>query len=110
MGISDKEAHLRSIIKAVSYRLLAAIVTTTIVFAFTRRIVLSLGVGAVEAVAKVICYYIHERMWSFISFGRKKHPLSSLPVNKPLGEKDMEIIKSKLKELGYISEDQNGRT
>ena len=101
----SKEAHLRSIMKAVSYRLLASLATSTIVFAFTRKIILSLGVGAVEAVAKVFCYYIHERMWSFIGFGQKKHPLSSLPVNRPLEEKDMEEVKKKLKDLGYISED-----
>jgi len=105
MRTQSREAHLRSIMKAVSYRLLAAIVTTTIVFVFTRKIILSLGVGAVEAVAKIICYYMHERFWSFIKFGQKKHPLSSLPVNRPLKEKDMEEIKKKLKELGYISED-----
>ena len=56
---THEDAHLRSIMKAVSYRLLAAITTTTIVFVFTRKIALSLGIGAVEAVAKVICYYIH---------------------------------------------------
>ena len=105
-----EDARLRSIMKAVSYRLLAAITTTTIVFVFTRRIALSLRIGAVEAVAKIICYYIHERLWSFIGFGQKKHPLSSLPIEKPLDKKDMEIIKNKLKELGYISEEQNGRT
>lgn len=105
MRNDHKEAHLRSIMKAVSYRLLAAIATTTIVFVFTRRIVLSLSVGAVEAVAKVICYYMHERLWSSISFGKKEHPLSSLPVNRPLDEKDMQEIKKKLKELGYIDKD-----
>ena len=102
---THSDAHTRSIMKAISYRLLAAIVTTTIVFVFTRKIVLSLGVGVVEAIAKIFCYYVHERLWSFIKFGQKKHPLSSLPVNKPLDEKDMEEIKKKLKELGYISED-----
>jgi len=101
----EKEAHLRSILKAVSYRLLAAIATMTIVFVFTRRIVLSVGVGLVESVAKIICYYIHERAWSFIGFGKDKHPLSSLPVSKPLAEEDMEIIRKKLKDLGYIDED-----
>ncbi len=100
-----KEAHLRSIMKAVSYRLLAAVATTTIAFVFTRRLVISLGIASVEAVAKVFCYYIHERLWSFIKFGQKKHPLSSLPVNRPLEEKDMEEIKNKLKELGYIDGD-----
>lgn len=101
----DKEAHLRSIFKAISYRLLAAIATSTIVFFFTRRIALSIGVGLVESVAKIICYYLHERVWSSIGFGKKKHPLSSLPVSKPLTEEDMEIVKNKLRDLGYIDED-----
>ncbi len=100
-----KDAHRRSILKAVSYRVFAAVVTMTIVFAFTRKIALSLGVGLVEAVAKIICYYFHERLWSFIKIGKKEHPLSELPVEKPLKEKDMEIIRKKLKELGYISGD-----
>ena len=100
-----KDAHTRSILKAVSYRVLAAIATTTIVFIFTRKLLLSLGVGLVESAAKILCYYIHERAWSFIGFGKKQHPLSSLPVNKPLEEKDMEEVKQKLKDLGYISED-----
>jgi uncharacterized membrane protein len=100
-----KEAHIRSIMKAVSYRLLAAVATTTIAFVFTRRLIISLGIASVEAVAKVFCYYVHERLWSFIKFGQKKHPLSSLPVNRPLEEKDMEEIKNKLKELGYIDGD-----
>jgi len=101
----DKEAHLRSILKAVSYRLLAAIATSMIVFVFTRRIALSIGVGLVESIVKIICYYLHERAWSFIGFGTKRHPLSSLPVSKPLTDGDMEIIKDKLKDLGYIDED-----
>ena len=100
----NKEAHLRSILKAVSYRLLAAIATGTIAYVFTRRLDISLGIASIEAVAKIVCYYIHERFWSFIKFGQKKHPLSSLPVNRSLEQKDMEEIKKKLRELGYISE------
>lgn len=105
MGRHEREAHLRSIMKAVSYRLCAAIVTTTIAFIFTRRFALSVGIGAVEALVKIIFYYLHERVWSFIGVGHKKHPLSSLPVNRPLDEKSMGIIKDKLDELGYISND-----
>ena len=107
MGTHVKEAHLRSIMKAVSYRLCAAIATTTIVYVFTRRYILSLGIGAVEAIVKIIFYYLHERVWSFIGVGHKKHPLSSLPMDRPLDEKSMEIIRDKLKELGYISEDED---
>jgi len=105
MGIQSKEAHLRSILKAVSYRLLASIATGSIAYVFTRRLDISLAIASVEAVAKVICYYLHERLWSFIKIGQKDHPLSSLPVNKPLEQKDMEEVRKKLKDLGYISED-----
>lgn len=101
----EREAHLRSIMKAVSYRLCAAIATTTIAFVFTRRFALSLGIGAVEAIVKIIFYYLHERVWSFIGVGHKKHPLSSLHINRPLDDKSMEIIKNKLRELGYIGKD-----
>ncbi|MHC4060207.1 MAG: DUF2061 domain-containing protein [Planctomycetota bacterium] len=100
-----REAHLRSIMKAVSYRFCAAVVTTTVFFIFTRKLILSIGAGAVEALAKIVFYYVHERFWSKIRFGQPKHPLSSLQLNKPVDEKDIEIIKDKLKELGYISED-----
>ena len=64
-----------------------------------------MAVGAVEVVTKLILYYFHERIWGLLGIGRKEHPLSSLPVKKPLSEKSMEEIKNKLKELGYISED-----
>ena len=105
MGAPSKEAHLRSMLKAVSYRLLASIATALIAFAFTRRFGLSLGIASVEAITKVIFYYLHERMWSFIKIGRKDHPLSPLPVNRPLEQKDMEEVRRKLKDLGYINDD-----
>ena len=100
-----KDAHHRSILKAISWRVFATFTTMSIVFIFTRKPVLSLGIGGVEVVVKLILYYLHERIWGFLGVGRKEHPLASFPVKRPLEEKDAEIIKSKLKELGYISED-----
>ncbi|MDK1030981.1 MAG: DUF2061 domain-containing protein [Planctomycetia bacterium] len=100
-----KDRHRRSILKAISYRVLAAIATTTIVFVFTREPLLSIGIGLAEAVVKIIFYYVHERVWSSIPFGKDEHPLSSLPVKRALKEKDMATIKKKLQELGYLSED-----
>ena len=74
------------------------------VLAFTRELVLSVGVGAIEATTKLILYYLHERMWSFIGIGTKVHPLSALPVARSLEEKDMAVIENQLKDLGYISD------
>jgi adenylylsulfate kinase len=104
MGIY-KDAHYRSIIKSLSWRVFATLSTILIVFAFTRKLVLSLGVGAVEIVVKLILYYFHERIWGVIPFGRKKHPLSDLSVSGPVKKEDIAIIKEKLRQLGYISEE-----
>ncbi len=96
------ETHTRTIAKAISWRALATLTTMTIVFLFTRRIMLSLGVGLAEILAKITFYYVHERVWDKVSWGKSKHPLARLAVKRELEPEDMEIIKNKLKELGYM--------
>lgn len=103
--VTYKDARHRSILKALSWRICASITTMLIFFAFTGRLVLALGAGAVEVVVKLVLYYLHERAWVCLGIGRKEHPLSSLPVNKSLEGKDMDEVRMKLKELGYISKD-----
>ena len=100
-----RDGHHRSILKAISWRVCATITTMLIVFLLTGRIDIALGAGGIEVVAKLILYYLHERVWGHFGFGRKEHPLSSLPVDRPLDEDDIEEVKSKLKDLGYICED-----
>ncbi|UCC94923.1 MAG: DUF2061 domain-containing protein [Candidatus Omnitrophota bacterium] len=104
----NSEGHSRSIVKALSWRACATLATMLIVFVFTRRVVISLGVGAVEVVVKLILYYFHERIWGVVAFGRKEHPLSHLPIKSEIKKEDMEKIKAKLKELGYIDEKDAG--
>jgi adenylylsulfate kinase len=65
------ETHARSVAKAVSWRILGTIATSAIVFAFTRRWALSLFVGGLEFVLKVGLYWVHERAWDRLGFGRK---------------------------------------
>ena len=36
----------------------------------TDELALSLGVGAVEAVTKMCLYYLHERLWLHVRWGR----------------------------------------
>ena len=96
------ETHKRSIIKAASWRVFGMIATTLIVFAFTKKIALSIGVGLAEAAAKILLFYLHERIWGKISWGYIKHPLSKIPIKEELTQEDLSIIKNKLEELGYI--------
>ena len=65
------ENHSRSIVKALSWRIMATFLTILIVYVFTKRMVLSLGIGAVEVFTKMFFYYLHERVWIKVSWGRK---------------------------------------
>lgn len=64
-----KESHLRSLIKAVSWRIFGTIVTVFISYLITQKISFAIYIGLIEFVAKIICFYFHERMWSIIPFG-----------------------------------------
>ena len=68
------ESNSRSIAKAISYRLLGSISTALIVFVFSGNATVSLGVGVADMVTKIALYYLHERLWNYISFGRQKPP------------------------------------
>lgn len=64
------DTHTHSVLKAISWRILATTATILIVFAFTGRLVLSASVGAVEIVVKLVLYYFHERIWLSIACGK----------------------------------------
>ena len=68
------DSNTRSIAKAVSYRLLGSICTAAIVFIFSGSISTSIGVGALDVILKIALYYVHERLWNHISFGRPRPP------------------------------------
>jgi uncharacterized membrane protein len=68
------ESNTRSLAKAVSYRLLGSAMTAVIVLLWTGRPGLSFGVGLFDMVAKIGLYFVHERIWNHISFGRPKPP------------------------------------
>ena len=97
-----KEGHTRSIIKAMSWRFSGAFFTVLIVFIFTKKITLSLGVGCVELLVKGVLYYLHERVWNKISWGKPKHPLEDIRVKKELSEEDKKKVEEQLKSLGYM--------
>lgn len=66
------ESHKRSIAKAITWRIIAVIITTSTAYFFTREVALSLGIGMVDSVIKMFTYYGHERLWNRIEFGRRE--------------------------------------
>ena len=67
-----RDTHSRSVAKAVSWRIMGTLATSIIVFAFTRRWALSLFVGVIEFVSKIGLFWLHERMWDRITFGKQE--------------------------------------
>jgi uncharacterized membrane protein len=96
------ETHARTVIKAVSWRVIASLTTMTIIYVLTREWVLTLGAGVVEATSKMLFYYLHERAWGKIGWGKQSHPLENIPVTRELEPEDRDKIEQQLRDLGYM--------
>jgi uncharacterized membrane protein len=68
------DSNTRSIAKAISYRLLGSTGTALLVFLFSGDVTTSVGVGAIDMVLKIALYYVHERLWNHIPYGRPRPP------------------------------------
>jgi adenylylsulfate kinase len=68
------DTQRRSILKTVSWRVVATIVTSVVTYVVTDRIDLAITVGLGDSIVKFFTYYLHERMWSKIRFGQVRPP------------------------------------
>ena len=62
-NITQYESRLRSLVKAISWRVIATLTTMLITWWVTANVNAAMLVGSVEFVAKFIIYYAHERVW-----------------------------------------------
>jgi adenylylsulfate kinase len=63
------ESHLRSFIKAISWRFFATMTTMVITFLITHQLTFALYVGFFEFFSKIFLFYLHERIWGYIPIG-----------------------------------------
>jgi uncharacterized membrane protein len=66
------EKPIRSLAKAISWRIVASFTTIFLVFIFTGNLVLSGTIGFSELLLKPLIYFIHERVWNLSDFGRQR--------------------------------------
>ena len=64
------EAHFRSLVKAISWRVTGSIDTFVISWAITGKLGIAGTIAAVEVITKIVLYYLHERAWSLVPWGR----------------------------------------
>lgn len=69
-----KESNTRTLAKTISWRITATLTTTIIVYILTGQIDTAIEVGLLEMIAKLMFYYVHERLWDKIKFGRYEVP------------------------------------
>lgn len=62
----------RSFVKAVSWRATGTVDTMVIAFLVTGKFKLAISIGFIEVFTKICLFYVHERIWNQLSFGRVK--------------------------------------
>ena len=124
-----KETNKRSIVKGISWRVVATTTTIIIVYFFFGRLDLAIAAGLIESVLKVGLYWAHERAWFKVRWGKKKiEPFNLWFTGLPLSGKttiadkvyaeleklhipieriDSKDIRELIPDIGYSREDRN---
>lgn len=124
-----RETNKRSIVKGISWRVVATTTTILIVYVFFGRLDLAIAAGLIETVLKVALYWGHEKVWQKIHWGKKKiEPFNlwftGLPLSGkttiadkvyaeleklhiPLERIDSKDIRDLIPDIGYTREDRN---
>lgn len=67
----EMESHSRSLAKALSWRVFALAITTGVSYMLSESVAVAVSIGVVDSAIKIGAYYMHERAWMNIRFGRK---------------------------------------
>jgi len=80
MFLRAPEGHGRSILKAISWRMLGSIDTFVISYFITGKLVFAASIASVETFTKIVLFYFHERAWAFVPMGRADVVATAEPV------------------------------
>jgi adenylylsulfate kinase len=69
-----KDSKSRTMLKTITWRITATSTTTILVYIFTGKIDTAIEVGMLEMLAKMLFYYMHERGWEKLKWGKKDVP------------------------------------
>jgi len=124
-----KETNKRSVVKGITWRVVATTTTMVIVYIFFGRLDLAIATGLIESILKVGLYWAHERVWYKFRWGMNRIepfnlwftglPLSGKTtiadavfkelekVNIPLERIDSKDIRELLPDIGFRREERN---
>ncbi|AUC86157.1 hypothetical protein CW731_13075 [Polaribacter sp. ALD11] len=64
------EKPLRSVIKALSWRLIGTLDTLIVSYLLTGEIGLATSIASIDFITKLVLYFFHERIWNKIKWGK----------------------------------------
>jgi len=88
------ETNSRSLVKFISYPVISSFITGSIVFV----------IALFDSLIKTLFYFLHERVWTVIPYGRVLHPLEERKIRKTLTDSDKQMIQVTLSELRLAEE------
>ena len=68
-----KETRARSLLKALSWRIVATVTTAIIAYIITGDVDTAVAIGSIEFVLKFFIYYAHERAWQSVPTSHTPH-------------------------------------
>lgn len=74
----ETESHLRSILKGLTWRILATATTVTIAYFIIGDVSSALTIGGIEFFGKLLLYYFHERAWQMVPRGSVRRLVSKI--------------------------------
>lgn len=66
----DPHSHRRSLSKAITWRIAGSLDTFVLSLLVTGQLKYAVSIASVEALTKIVLYYLHERAWRRIAWGR----------------------------------------
>jgi len=78
----SSERPIRSLAKAISWRVTGSIDTMLLSWLFTSDLKIAAAIGLTEVATKMFLYYLHERAWNRISLGRREKFTQAGGVNE----------------------------
>lgn len=69
---SDKKSEkpIRSIAKAVSWRVIGTLDTLLISYILTGEVAIAASIASIDFITKMFLYFFHERLWNKINWGK----------------------------------------
>jgi uncharacterized membrane protein len=68
------ETRRRSVVKALSWRTIAGLITAGVALTMTGELKFAAQIGIIDTLVKVLIYFFHERAWNKINYGRVVAP------------------------------------